>query len=60
MCVTEELAQSGDTRHEAVEGHVQLSRSKALGQQLHYLAVALHPCRKRKCGVRCLCALCVC
>lgn len=52
MCVTEELAQSGDTRHEAVEGHVQLASSEALGEQLHYLAVALHPCWKRKCGGR--------
>lgn len=64
MCVTKELAQSGDTRHKAVEGHVQLARSEALGEQLHYLAVALHPCRKRKCGVRRACvhyvAVCVC
>lgn len=67
VCVTKELAQSGDTRHEAVEGHVQLARSEALGEQLHYLAVALHPCWKRKCGgrfacvyfSRCQCA-CVC
>lgn len=64
VCVTKELAQSGDTRHKAVEGHVQLARSEALGEQLHYLAVALHPCRKRKCGVRRACvhfvAVCVC
>lgn len=63
MCVTKELAQSGDTRHKAVEGHVQLARSEALGEQLHYLAIALHPCRKRKCGVRRACVhfgRCVC
>lgn len=41
--LTEKLAQSGDTRHEAVEGHVQLARSEALGEQPHYVAVALHP-----------------
>lgn len=53
VCVTKELAQPGDTWHKTVEGHVQLSSSKALREQLNYLAVALYPWKRQKSAWRC-------